>query len=319
MPSAKVIDSYSLPPNYHPDDDRIIDGERFSIRFMQFHCSPDDVTTEDPVFVLRRLIVPRTSLSRHGPSTPHDEIPLKLLSESVPSSSGTSEGGDTNIPPHEASFEPHGNSMAAQLELTMQLLSEFLSPSITVIRTVELNGALKESIRRAQGMSNKYLHMVKERDNWWRTRLMQEQRRRAVLEQSLQSVAQEGGMAERGLRRYLGRHRGIDSNVSRREGLETVKERPPTLPSKELGLRLQERIQDTTVQTPSTRQRAFVTDSTVASGSLDAALTPSSFTKHSIVSSTFTSFMDTDSVNCDGAQLLQSVSTSFAETALQVR
>jgi len=245
-----------------------------------------------------------------------DEIALQLPSESTPSSSGAS---GTNIPPHEASFELHGNSTATQLELTMQLLSKFLPPSITVIRTIELNGPLKESLRRAQGMLNEYLHMVKKRDDWWRARLVEEQRRRSVLEQNLQSVVQEGGMAERGLRRDLGRHTGIDSDIPEREALATIQARPPTLPSEELGLGLQEHIHDPTVQTPSTGQRPFVTDSTVGSGSLDAALTASSFIMHSVVSSTSTPFIDTDPVNRDGTRLLQTMSTSFIETSLQVR
>jgi len=245
-----------------------------------------------------------------------DEILLHPLSDSTPSSSGAS---DANIPPHEASFELHGNSTAAQLEITMQLLSEFLLPSVTVVRTVELNGALKESLGSAQGMLDEYLHMVKKRDDWWRARLVQEQRRRAVLEQSLKSVAHEGVMAGRGLRRYLGRHTGIDSDISDWEGLATIQARPPTLPLEEPGLGLPEHIQDTTVQIPSSRQRSFVTDSTVVSGSLDAALTPSSFTTHSVVSPTSAPFMDTSPVNRDDTRLLQTMSTSFAETALQVR
>jgi len=319
MPSGKVIDSYPRPPNYRPADRELSDAKRRSIDSIQLLGSPDDVTPGDPVFVLRRVIVPRTSLSRHLPSTPLDEVVLQLPGESIPSSSGASEGDNTNIFPHEASFELHGNSTTTHLELTMQRLSEFLSPSITVIRTVELNGALKESLRRAQGMFNEYLQMVKKRDDWWRARLVQEQQRRAVLEQSFQSVVRERGVAERGYRRYLRRRAGTDSNISDWEGLATIKARQPTLLLEKLGLGPQEHMQEPTVQTPSTRQRPFVTDYTVASGSLDAALTPSSFTTHSVVGSTSTSFMDTNPVNRDGAHLLKTVSTSFTGTGLQVR
>ena len=285
---------------------------------MQFPSSPDDFTPEEPVFVLRRVIVPRTSLLPHHPSTLLDEITLQLLGESTPSSTDTSH---TNTPPHEASFELHGSSTATQLELTMKLLSEFLPPSVTVIQTVELNGALKESLGRAQGMLNEYVNMVKKREDWWRARFVKEQQRRKVLEQSLRSVVQEGGLAERGLRRYLGRHTGIDSDIPGDwEGLETMPARPPTLPLEEFGLGLQEHTQGATAQTPSTRQQSFVADSTVVtSGSSDAALTPSLFTTHSVVSSASTPFMDTDSVDRSGARLLQTVFTSFTNTALQMR
>jgi len=200
MPSSKVIDSYPWPPNHRPADRRLSDAERRSIDSIQFLGSPGGVTTPgDPVFILRRVIVPRTPSSRRLPPTPLDQTVLQLLSKSIPNSSGASEGGDTNTPPHEASFELHGSSTATQLELTMQRLAEFLSPT----RTVELHGAIEEDLRGAQGMLNEYLHMVKKRDDWWRARLAEEQRHRAVLEQSLQSVVRERGMAERGFRRYL--------------------------------------------------------------------------------------------------------------------
>lgn len=317
MPYGKVIDSCPWLPNYRPADRRLRHAKQRSIDPIQFLRSHGGVTPGDPVFILRRVIVPRTPSSRHLPPTPLDVIILQLLSESIPSSSGAPEGGDTDIP-HEPSFESHGSSTATQLELTTQCISEFLSPSVTLTRTVELNGTIKESLRRAQGMLGDYLHMVKERDDWWRARLVQEQRRRAVLEQTLQSIVQEREMAERGLRRHLGRHTGIDSNISDREGSATINARPPTLPLEGLGLGLQARIQDTTLQMSSMRKRPFVTDSTIASQSLGPALISSSFTTHSVVSSTSTPLMGTDPVNRDGAWSLQTVSTSFTETTLEV-
>jgi hypothetical protein len=136
---------------------------------------------------------------------------------------------DTDVPPHEA-FELYGNSTAAQLELTMQLLSDMSPPSTTVTRVVELNGALKGSLGTVQSMLNEYLHMVKERDDWWKARLTREQRRQTVWEQSLQSVVQEGEALERELRRHSRKHIRIDSSTSGGEGLGTVKARPSALP-----------------------------------------------------------------------------------------
>jgi len=318
MPSGKVIDSYPWQHNHRPADRRLSDAERRSIDSIQFLGSPGGVTPGDPVFILRRVTVPRTPSSRHLPPTPLDKTVLQLLSESIPSSSGASEGGYTNIPHHGASFELHGSSTATQLELTMKRLSEFLSPSVTPTRKVEFKGPIEESLRTAQSMLNEYLHMVKKRDDWWRARLVEEQRRRAVLEQCLKSVVQERGMAERGLRRYLARHAGINSNISNLEGAAAINGRPPMPPLEELGLAYREHIKDTAVQKPSTKQRLFVTDSTVANRSLGAALASSSFTTHSVVNPTSTPFMGTDPVNRDGARLLQTVSTSFTETTLEV-
>lgn len=96
MPSGKVIDSYPRPPNYRPADRRFSDAKRRSIDSMQLLGSPDDVTPEDPVFVLRRAVTYRTSSSRHRLSAPLDEIALQQLHrESISSSSVTSEDGDT--------------------------------------------------------------------------------------------------------------------------------------------------------------------------------------------------------------------------------
>ena len=312
MPYDKVIDSYSRSPNYLAANRRLSDPKQRSTDSTQFLASPGDITPGDPVFILRRVIVPRTSSSHHLPPTPLDRVVLQLLRESIPSSDCASEDDSTNTPPHEASFEQHGCSMATQLELTMQSLSEFLSPSVTLTPTVEFNETIKQSLRRAQDVVNEYLHMVRNRDDWWRARLAQEQRRRAVLQQSLQSFVQERGMIERGLRRYLGRPTGIDSNISDRKGPATINPQPPTPPLEDLGLKIQEHIQDTrtTIQIPSIRERLFVTDSTVVSQSLGNAPTPSSFTTHSVMSPTSTSFMDADSVNHDGSRLLKTVSTS---------
>jgi muramidase (phage lysozyme) len=63
---------------------------------MQLLGSPDDVGSDDPVFILRRAITYRTSSSRHRLSAPLDEIALqKLHRESVSSSSITSEDNDS--------------------------------------------------------------------------------------------------------------------------------------------------------------------------------------------------------------------------------
>jgi hypothetical protein len=117
---------------------------------------------------------------------------------------------DSDTPPHESSFELLGNSTAAQLELTTQLLSDLSTPSAILSRAIELNGALKESLRTVQSMQNEYLHMAKERDDWWRARISREQRRQSVWEQSLQSVVQDGEALERELRGRSRRHTRVE-------------------------------------------------------------------------------------------------------------
>ena len=137
---------------------------------------------------------------------------------------------DAENPPHESQFELQGNSTAAQLELTTQLLADLSSPSISATRATELSGALKESLGSVQGMLNDYLFMVKERDDWWRARFVREQERQMAWEQSLQSVVEEGEVLERELRRHSRRHSRIDPSIAGGEGMGTVKMRPSALP-----------------------------------------------------------------------------------------
>ncbi|KAF8505882.1 Oxysterol-binding protein-domain-containing protein [Russula emetica] len=184
---------------------------------------------------------------------------------------------DTDTPPHESSFELLGNSTAAQLELTTQLLSDLSSPSTIVSRVVELNGALKESLRTVQSMLNEYLHMVKERDDWWRSRISREQRRQSVWEESLHSVVQEGEALERELRRHSRRHTRIASSTSGGEGVGTVKARPAALPlyppMEDVELGIQEHTPDTAVPAISPGRRRSSPDSGGASAGIGAALT----------------------------------------------
>lgn len=194
---------------------------------------------------------------------------------------------DTVTPPYESSFELHGNSTAAQLELTTQLLSGLSSPSTTVTHAVELSGALNESFGTVQSMLNEFLHMAKERDDWWRARLAREQRRQTIWEQSLQSVVQEGEALERELRRHSRRHNRIDSNTSGAEGSGTVKARPSALPLspsiEEVELGLPEPTPDTAVPIPSTIRRRSSPDSARASANLGSALTRALSTTTSVV------------------------------------
>jgi len=182
---------------------------------------------------------------------------------------------DTPTPPHESAFELHGNSTAAQLELTTQLLTDLSSPSTTVTRAVELSRALKESLGTVQGMLNEFLCMAKERDDWWKSRLTREQERQMVWEQSLQSVVQEGEALERELRRHSRKHSRIDSSTSGGEGFGTVKARPSALPLsppiEEGELELHELGVNTAVPNPVMAQQQSSPDSAGAISSLGIA------------------------------------------------
>lgn len=104
------------------------------------------------------------------------------------------------VPPHDSTFDLQGNSTAAQMELTSQLLANISLPNNTPGRTQKYQGALKESFTAVHGMINEYIAMAKERDDWWRQRLQRELARQAVWEESLQTVVKEGEVLERELR-----------------------------------------------------------------------------------------------------------------------
>ncbi|KAI0053692.1 hypothetical protein FA95DRAFT_1579337 [Auriscalpium vulgare] len=152
-------------------------------------------------------------------------------------SAETSSGNDSTervnegrVPPHEHSFELHGNSAAAQLELTTQLLANLLSPSNPPMRTAELTRALKDSLATAHSTFNEYSLMVKERDDWWRARLAREQKRQTVWEESLASVVKEGEALEQELRtRSRRRSRAPSEFGVLPDALGTVKGRPSIL------------------------------------------------------------------------------------------
>lgn len=105
-----------------------------------------------------------------------------------------------HVPPYDTSFDLHGNSTAAQMELTSQLLSNLTLPTNAPSSTQELKTALKESFLMVQGMVNDYVQMSKERDEWWKLKVRREQERQAVWEESLQTVVKEGEALEKELR-----------------------------------------------------------------------------------------------------------------------
>lgn len=135
-------------------------------------------------------------------------------------------------PPYESSFELHGNSTAAQMELTSQLLTNLSLPPNSPPRTHELKNALKDSFSMVQGMFNEYAQMAREREEWWKKQLQRERARQGLWEESLATVVKEGEMLEKELR-MRSRKRGsrfFDSSFSTiGDGTGTVRQRPSTL------------------------------------------------------------------------------------------
>ena len=99
-------------------------------------------------------------------------------------------------PPHHLSFELHGNSTLAQMELTTQMLADLpVTPT-----SADLKSAMADSLHSAQTMLAEYVTMARAREEWYKEKLERERERQNVWEESLQAVVKEGELMERELR-----------------------------------------------------------------------------------------------------------------------
>ena len=131
------------------------------------------------------------------------------------------------IPPHANSFELQGNALLAQVELASQLLSSLPKQAPGSPRAAELNKAIDDTFTSVSGMLTEYVSMVKEREEWYKSKLERERERQNIWEESLQAVVREGDMLERELRSRF-RRRSRAPSVAQ-EG--TVRKRPSQLVS----------------------------------------------------------------------------------------
>jgi hypothetical protein len=91
LPTSKVIDAFPRPPTYRANNNRSTDAKRRSVDSTQLLGSIEDISPDDPNFILRRAIAYRPS-TRHRSSAPLDEIALqKMHRESLSGSSVTSD------------------------------------------------------------------------------------------------------------------------------------------------------------------------------------------------------------------------------------
>lgn len=91
-PSSRIIEAYPRPPTLKPADTR--SSKRRSVDSAMLLGNAEDISPEDPMFVLRRAVAYRHSTSRNRLSAPLDEIALqKLHRESISSSAS-----DATIP-----------------------------------------------------------------------------------------------------------------------------------------------------------------------------------------------------------------------------
>ena len=91
-PSSRIIEAYTRPPTFKPAETR--SSKRRSVDSAMLLGNVEDISPDDPTFVLRRAIAYRHSTSRNRLSAPLDEIALqKFHRESISSSTS-----DVTIP-----------------------------------------------------------------------------------------------------------------------------------------------------------------------------------------------------------------------------
>ncbi|THH03314.1 hypothetical protein EW145_g6356 [Phellinidium pouzarii] len=125
--------------------------------------------------------------------------------------------------PYESDFALHGNSAAAQAELTAQLLSSLSLPRDVPPALHDIREALEESAYAAARMVSDYVHMAAEREEWWHDTLARERARGALWEESLQAVVQEGAALENELKKRRGSK--MPTDVAGDGGRSTIRRR----------------------------------------------------------------------------------------------
>ncbi|KAI9062281.1 hypothetical protein FKP32DRAFT_1629749 [Trametes sanguinea] len=121
-------------------------------------------------------------------------------------------------PPHANAFELQANALLAQVELTSQLLSGLSQQPPASPRAAELNKAIGETFGTVSSMVTDYVHMVKDREEWYKTRLERERERQNIWEESLQAVVREGDRLEQELRsRFRRRSRAPSASTAQND------------------------------------------------------------------------------------------------------
>ncbi|KZT67056.1 hypothetical protein DAEQUDRAFT_729658 [Daedalea quercina L-15889] len=149
-PSSKVIDAFPRPPTYRAM--QFGNSKRRSADSAQLLGSLDDVSPDDPVFILRRAVAYRAT-SRHRLSAPLDEIALQRMQRN--SASSSSAGSDSTVGPAEDTRSQTSQTskqaiIAAQRAATRASQRAILSAQANESRGLDValpSGAIVRSLR----------------------------------------------------------------------------------------------------------------------------------------------------------------------------
>lgn len=148
-PSSKVIDAYLRPPVYKSQ----ALSKRRSIDSTHLLGNPEDVSLDDPIFILRRATSYRNSTSRHRMSAPLDEIALQQLHhqrDSTASSTGSDAGGEEVVSGKSRTPPSRQEIIAAQRAVMRANQRAVLSAQTNSVRGMDVllpNNAVLRSAR----------------------------------------------------------------------------------------------------------------------------------------------------------------------------
>ncbi len=135
--------------------------------------------------------------------------------------------GEGGKPPH-PNIELHGNALSAQLEITAKLVEKMPTPAVSTAQTsqtqIKTHEALTESLHTTQSLLATFLHMTREREEWFSRQLKEDRKRQRVWEESLAVVVREGEGLEKELRKRRGRG-AIFFRSGQPEGADTLREK----------------------------------------------------------------------------------------------
>lgn len=187
-------------------------------------------------------------------------------------------------PPH-PNLELQGNALIAQLEITNRLVESIISSQGSTTQTTQTHQALTESVQTTQAHLSTYLHMSREREDWFARQLKKEGKRQRVWEESLAVVVKEGEGLERELRKRRGRRPSFMSGggtqkigKGRPSVVRTGTIRGPTTHSDELAIANESKVTAPTPLQASTTLRGAPIKKSTTSDTLVVPIPPAPIT-----------------------------------------
>ena len=141
----------------------------------------------------------------HDAGPPEHHIADKMYNEEEDGDDASSAANSENKNPPHPNIDLQANAVAAQLELTIQMVTNLSSSASTTTAIpshfLETFPALLDSLQTTQTLLSEYTSMSQSHDSWYARQLRKERARQDVWEESLRVVVKEGENLEQELRK----------------------------------------------------------------------------------------------------------------------